>query len=104
MEGAKYQKMHYGWTEESRAGGEEPTFDNFYDRGLTKVMMMMMMMILLLLLLLLLLLIIIIIIIIIMWIIIVIMRHEGAGRRTGVRHAAGRLRVRELRLGVRPVG
>ena len=46
MEGAKYQKMHYGWTEESRAGGEEPTFDNFYDRGLTKVMMMMMIIIL----------------------------------------------------------
>ena len=43
MDGAKYQKMHYGWTDESRAGGEEPTFDNFYDRGLTKVIMMMMM-------------------------------------------------------------
>ena len=42
MDGAKYQKMHYGWTDESRAGGEEPTFDNFYDRGLTKVIMLMM--------------------------------------------------------------
>ena len=30
-------KMHYGWTATSRAGGDEPTHQNFLDRGLTAV-------------------------------------------------------------------
>lgn len=35
MSGADYQKMHYGWTEKSRAGGDEPNANNFLDQGLT---------------------------------------------------------------------
>ena len=28
-EGVKYKKMHYGWTTKSRAGGDEPSHQNF---------------------------------------------------------------------------
>lgn len=37
MEGITYRKMHYGWTDTSRAGGDEPTHQNFLDKGLTVV-------------------------------------------------------------------
>ena len=37
LTGVYHRKLHYGWTAKSRAGGDEPTHNNFLARGLTKV-------------------------------------------------------------------
>ena len=37
MEGARYRKMHYGWTATSRAGGDEPQHSNYIAQGLVEV-------------------------------------------------------------------
>ena len=35
--GVQYRKMHYGWTDKSNNGGDEPSHSNFLARGLTAV-------------------------------------------------------------------
>ena len=36
LTGVYHRKLHYGWTAKSRAGGDEPTHNNFLARGLTR--------------------------------------------------------------------